>query len=70
MINQEQDPRPDRRPLLPLLFSAGVVLLGLWAAWLTSSWILLAVAVFVAVFPARTHAGDLRAWARRRTGGR
>ncbi|UWX97214.1 hypothetical protein N2K95_00415 [Arthrobacter zhaoxinii] len=67
MTSQEHVPRPDRRPLLPLLFSAGVLLLGLWAAWLTHSWIVLGAAVFVALFPARTHAGDVRAWARRRT---
>ncbi|MCC9174126.1 hypothetical protein [Arthrobacter sp. zg-Y179] len=69
MTSQEQAPRPDRRPLLPLLFGAGIVLLGLWAAWLTSSWIVLAVAVLVAVVPARTHAGDLRAWAQRKARG-
>ena len=69
MMNQDQAPPPDRRPLLPLLFGAGIVLLGLWAAWLTSSWIVLAVAVLVAVIPARTHAGDLRKWARGRARG-
>ena len=69
MTNQDQTPHPDRRPLLHVLFGAGVILLGLWAAWLTSSWIVLAVAVLVAVIPARTHAGDLRTWARRRARG-
>ncbi|MDK1326152.1 hypothetical protein [Arthrobacter sp. zg-Y1143] len=58
-------PGPNRPPLLPLLFACGVILLGLWAAWLTSSWVVLAVAVAVALFPARTHASDVRAWARR-----
>ncbi|MCQ1946396.1 MULTISPECIES: hypothetical protein [unclassified Arthrobacter] len=69
MTSQDQAPSPDRRPLLRLLFGAGVVLLGAWAAWLTSSWIVLAAAVLVAVVPARTHAGDLRAWARRKARG-
>ncbi|MDM7991045.1 hypothetical protein [Arthrobacter sp. zg-Y877] len=69
MTSQEHAPRPDRRPLLRLLFVVGVILLGAWAAWLTHSWIVLVVAVFVAVFPARTHGGDMRSWARRAGGG-
>ncbi|WP_146359572.1 hypothetical protein [Arthrobacter yangruifuii] len=69
MTSTEHPPRPNRRPLLPLLFACGVILLGLWAAWLTSSWVVLLVAVAVALFPSRTHASDVRAWARRRTHG-
>ena len=62
-----QDPQP--RSKLPVLFGLGIILLGVWAAWLTSSWVVLAVAVAVAMLPARTHGGDIRAWARRRQGG-
>ena len=46
-------------------FGLGVIVFGLWAAWLTSSWVVLAAAVLVAVIPARTYASDARAWARR-----
>ena len=59
------DSGPDHASKLPLWFALGVIIFGLWAAWLTSSWVVLAVAVFVAVFPARTYASDARAWARR-----
>ena len=59
------DSGPDRTSKLPLWFALGVFIFGLWAAWLTSSWVVLGVAVFVAVFPARTYASDARAWSRR-----
>ena len=58
-------PGPGRASKLPLWFALGVIIFGIWAAWLASSWVILAVAVFVAVFPARTYASDARAWARR-----
>ena len=67
MTNQ-QPPR-DRASRLPLLFGLFVIVLGAWAAWLTHSWILLAVAVAVAFFPARTYGSDVRSWARRQRGG-
>ncbi|MDN3903008.1 hypothetical protein [Arthrobacter sp. YD2] len=56
---------PGRTSRVPLLFACGVILLGLWAAWLTSSWVVLAAAVAVALVPSRTYASDVRAWARR-----
>ncbi|MBO0896836.1 hypothetical protein [Arthrobacter sunyaminii] len=64
-----QPPNPKPVSLVPLFFALGVILLGLWAAWVTGSWVLLAVAVAVAVLPARTYGGDVRTWARRRARG-
>ena len=62
--------RSARLPgIISLCFTAGVTAFGIWVGILTHSWIPVAAVVFLAVFPARTHAGDLRAWARRRRRG-
>ena len=68
-VQPPQPPNPGRAALLPLFFALGVILLGLWAAWVAGSWVLLAAAVAVAVLPAPTYGGDVRTWARRRARG-